>query len=152
MDMFSLTVKDKTTTVPVSYNTWNEKKEKGEEEEGEANEEEEGEAKTWYETMSIPTVIEHGGMLYRLRLPGANNRLDKRLTIRLGDPTSVSYVPGKFEPASTGAEYIFDSADPDEFRIATPREKATHVYIPPHKHAWAFNHKVPNIINYGKLQ
>tara|TARA_B110000858_G_C17809817_1_gene480509 strand:+ start:9638 stop:14254 length:4617 start_codon:yes stop_codon:yes gene_type:complete len=127
----SLTQGDKFITVPISYVKY--------------KNEENNVGYIWYETMSIATVVEHNGELFKLRMPTAKDQMNNRLQVTLANPTSISYAPGRFLESTDGGyklkrgEYVKD-------------KRGKYKYVPPHTRKGAFEHRVPNLVNFKRTQ
>ena len=126
-----LTQGDKVITVPISYGKYKNK--------------EDNVGYIWYETMSIATVVEHNGELFKLRMPTANVQMNNRLQVTLASPTSISYAPGRFLESTDGGYKL----NGDKY---VKDKRGTYKYVPPHTRKGAFEHRVPNLVNFKRTQ
>ena len=113
---------------------------------------EKDDAQTWYETMSIATVVKHDEYIYKLRMPNAAEKTKNKITVTLSDPTSLKYQPGGFKKVKKGSgNYVKDDSDDNRYSEAAGKE-GDHVYKPPYEHEWTFRHNIPPLIHYKKAR
>ena len=108
---------------------------------------------TWYQTMSLSTVVGHDDHMYKLRLPYAKDRIQKRIKIKIDENVSEAMVPGHFTKVrdKKGA-YVYLERKADGRWQYRKRSQADgggdYDYIPPRSHIWTRNISYPGILNY----
>lgn len=111
-------------------------------------------SKTWYQTMSLSTVVGYKGFMYKLRLPYVKTRLNKRVKIQLNEGVREAMVPGYFkEVGYNEGSYILQVRSADnrwEYRKKTTADgNANYDYIPPRRDSRTKNISYPGILNYS---
>jgi hypothetical protein len=94
-------------------------------------------SKTWYQTMSLATVVGYDDHMYKLRLPLAKGRIKERIKIVKDRNTKEAMVPGEFKQVKKGEghyRYInITGTSRFEYRKTTTSNSGSFDYKPPKK-------------------